>query len=396
MPNQVTAAGLQTKTISEIVAFLTAALKTIYGADINVEPDSPDGQLINIIAQLAVDNLEFQTQIYNTFDPDQAPGVILDQRVALNGIQRLGGTYTLTPITIVTDRALSLAGLDSEIDNPDGTGYTVQDDEGNKFILASSQVIPSAGTYSYSFRAQNPGAVETVPNTITTPVTIILGVVSVNNPSIYSVLGINQETDAALRIRRQRSVAISAMGYLQSLLAALLNINEVVSAFVYENVTGSVDADLIPGHSIWVIVEGGSDAEVAQAIYSKRNAGCGMKGDEEVIVTQIDGSPFLIKFDRVVNETLYIEFDAESIDGIGTIDPVYIADQIVLRLVPGVFDRVNINELATIVQEIDPNCLVTNAGFSTSGGGPFTGTLQPTAKNKRFSISAVNIDITVI
>jgi len=186
------------------------------------------------------------------------------------------------------------------------------------------------------------------------------------------------------------------MGYLQSLLAALLNINEVVSAFVYENVTGSVDADLIPGHSIWVIVEGGSDAEVAQAIYSKRNAGCGMKGDEEVSVTQIDGSPFLIKFDRVVNETLYIEFDAESIDGIGTIDPVYIADQIVLRLVPGVFDRVNINELATIVQEIDPNCLVTNAGFSTSGGGPFTGTLQPTAKNKRFSISAVNIDITVI
>jgi len=396
MPNQVTAAGLTVKTIDEIVTFLTDALKAIYGDDINVDPDSPDGQWINTIAQMAVDNLELQVQIYNSFDPDQAPGVILDQRVALNGLMRLGGTFTITPVTVVTDRALSLAGLDAEVDNPDGTGFTVQDDEGNQFILVDSEVIPSAGSYSLAFRAKNPGAVETVPNTITTPVTIVLGVVSVNNPLTYTTLGINQETDAALRIRRQRSVAISSIGYLQGLLAALLNINEVTSAFVYENNTGAADGDGVPGHSIWVIVEGGSDEDVAQVIYSKRNAGCGMKGDEEVVITQIDGSPFVIKFDRVENEDLYIEFDAESIDGVGTIDAGYIADQLVIRLVPGVYDRVNVNELATIVQEIDPNCLVTNAGFSTSGGGPFTTTLQPTSKNQRFVLDAANINITVI
>jgi uncharacterized phage protein gp47/JayE len=398
MPNQITAAGLETKTLDEIVTYLKTQFQTIYGADINVDSDTPDGQLINILAQAAVDNLELLTQIYNTFTPDQAIGATLDQRCALNGVKRKGGTYTITNVSITVDRALNLVGLDGAVLDPNGTGFTVQDNAGNQFILITSQTIGSPGTYSFAFRAKVAGAVLTTPNTIQIPVTIVLGVTSINNPSSYTTLGINQETDAQLRLRRQQSVTLSSQGYLAGLLSSLLNIDTVTSAFVYENNTGSPDSDAIPGHSIWVIVQGGLDADIAKAIYSKRNAGCGMKGLVSVIITQADGTPFVILFDRTSTEDLFIQAHIGSINGIDTPDLTYIKNQLVLRLKPGINQGVNINELSTIVQEIDPNALVvptSGDGFSLMASG-YTNILNPSAKNKQFLLDAANMDLIAV
>lgn len=396
MPNQITTAGLETKDRDELITELTTALLGIYGADANLDPDSPDGQWIAIIVQAALDNLDLAAQIYSSFDPDVAIGRALDARAAINGVARLGGTYTFQDIEIVTDRSLNLAGLDGDIEEADGTGYTVSDDAGNQFILAVSQVIAAAGTYTFSFRAKNNGAVETIPNTITTPVTIVLGVVSVNNPASFTSLGLDEETDAQLRIRRRKSVALSSQGYLDGLLAALLNINGVVSAFVYENVTGTTDGDGVPGHSIWVIVEGGDDDDVARAIYSKRNAGAGMKGDEVVDILQVDDTVFQIRFDRTETEDLYIKFDATSIDGIGTIDTTFLKAQIVANMIPGVNETLNVNDLATIVQTADENCLVTGAKFSYLVGGPFYDFITPSEKKNRFVLATGRIAITVL
>lgn len=393
MPNQITAAGLETKTRDEIVTELTTALQGIYGADINVASDSPDGQLINIFAQNVVDVLELITQVHNGFNPDTAVGRVLDDRCALNGVIRLGGTYTRTNVTIVTDRALNLAGLDAEIDNPDGTGYTVSDSNGNEFILEASQVIAGAGTYSYAFRAKNNGKVETVPNTITTPVTIVLGVVSVNNPSVAIYTGIDEETDAALRIRRQKSVSISSKGYLEGLLAALLNINGVTSAFVYENNTGTTDIDGIPSHSIWAIVSGGADADIAQAIYQKRNAGCGMRGAESVVITQVDGSLFEINFDRTATEDLYIEVSGHSVSG-APIDTAYMETQLLSRLVPGVYETITIYDIIFLLQDIEPNYF-TDSCFISLNGSVWDNSLKPTAKNKQFVLTPSKTNIAV-
>lgn len=395
MPNIINGDGLQVKTRAELVTEFTTALKAIYGDDIFLDSSTPDGQMMNIFIQAVLDLEDLLVQVYNSFDPDTAIGNTLIERCAINGVIPKGGTFTITNVTIIVDRALNLAGLDAEINNPDGTGYTVADNAGNQYILAESQVIAAAGTYVYAFRAKNPGAVLTVPNTIQTPVTVVLGVTSINNPTIYTSLGVNQETDAELRIRRQQSTALSSQGYLAGLLAALLNIEGVTSAFVYENTGGSTDGDGVPSHSIWVIVQGGAAGDIGAAIYAKRNAGCGMKGDEVVDITQPDGSIFQVKYDIVEPEDLYIEFDATSMNGVDAIDDANIKAELVLRLVPGVNVPVNVNELATIVQEIDSNCLVTNAGFSLDGMS-YSDYLATSAKNKQFAVAAARISITDI
>lgn len=390
MPNLIDASGLQTATQAELIAFFTAAYQSIYGADINLDQNTPDGQWMMIQVQAITDLEDLLTQIYNMFDPDNAIGNVLDQRVAINGIQRQAGTFTTTNITIVASQALNLAGLDQTLVEP----YTVSDNAGNKFQLQTSQNIASPGTYVYSFKSAVPGAVLTVPNTITIPVTIVLGVTSINNPTTYTVLGIDEESDAELKIRRQKSVSLSSQGYLAGLLAALENIPGMSSAFIHENNTNITDAEGVPSHSIWVITSGTApDADIANAIYTKRNAGCGLFGDMTYAITQVDGSIFVVRWDVVVPQDLFIKFTATSLDGITPPNVAAIRAGLPLSFVPGVFEQVNVNDLATLVQAIDPNTLVTNAGFSLTSGGSYTNTLLPTSRKNQFAVSSPNIII---
>lgn len=407
MPNVLNAQGLTTASQSELLTYYSTALQTIFGPNINIDSDSPDGQWINILIQATLDVEDLLTQIYNSFDPDNAVGTQLDQRCAINGIERQAGTYSVTNVTLILTQSINLYGLDQSAQSV----FTVSDNAGNQWQLQTTQLGVGPGTFSYSFQASSPGATLTTPNTITVPVSVLLGVLSINNPSAQTVIGINEETDAALRIRRQQSVSIASQGYLQGLLAALLNINGITSAFVYENTTNSTDANNIPGHSIWVIVAGapspalstawsstvtysygqitssagvnyiswqnnnlnnavsntafwGVYNAVAQAIYSKRNAGCGMFGGTTYTVTQIDGTQFIISWDTVVPQNLYIRFTVTSLNGVNQPNYAGIRSGLPALFIPGVNAEVNINQLATLIQQIDPNSLVTNAGFS--------------------------------
>lgn len=157
MPNQITANGLETKTQSELITEFETAFKSIYGTDISLNQDDPDGQMMMIFIQATLDVLDLLQMIFSSFDPDNAFGVTLDQRVAINGIQRQAGTYTVTPITIVVSQALSIYGLNDDEDNP----YTIQDNEGNQFVLIETQDFAAPGTYTASFRAKDPGKVLT-------------------------------------------------------------------------------------------------------------------------------------------------------------------------------------------------------------------------------------------
>lgn len=402
MPNSIGTTGLTTYTQTELTQIFTQAFQTIYGKDIDLSSSSPDGQMMNIFIQVVLDNLDLITQIYNTFDPDAAIGVILDSRVAFNGIQRLAGTATVTNVTITTSQSCTLPGLDQTA----VPAYTVADSAGTQWVLQTTQTPAAPGSYVYSFQAVNPGATLTVPNTIKVPVSVVVGVTSINNPTTYTTLGTNEETDAALKIRRQKSVSLGSQGYLAGLYAALKNVNGVTSVTVYENTTGNpavFGSDTVPGHSIWVIVAGsGAASAIAQAIYNKRNAGCGMYGAQNFLITQTDGSSFAVFWDNVTQENLYIAMYCASLDGVNPPNIAAILNAttgLPVTLAPGPNQEVNINQLSTLVQAIDPNTLVTftgagtpaTGGFATAVGGPYSNTLSPQSKKYQFAVAAARI-----
>lgn len=387
MPNTLDENGLQIKSFNEVKEDLTTGFRNIYGNDINVDSNSPDGQLINILAQAVIDLLELIQQVYNSFDPDLAIGTTLDERVALNNIKRKGGTYSYTNIDVTTTASCTLNGLNTvDAEN----AFTVSDNQGNQWVLAATQTPAAAGTYTYSFRAKEIGAVESLPNTITTIVTSVVGVSGVNNPAGLTNKGEDQETDAELKARRKESIGIASQGYREALKAALLNTEDVTYAEVYENKGNTTDADGIPGHSIWVIVQGGTDANVAQAIYDKRNGGCGMKGSTTYDITQENGNTFEVAWDRPATTSAYIEFDITQIVS-HTVD----INAIKLALVNapmGIYEPLDINKVATIVQETDPQVIVTNCQVSTDGSNWYD-IVYPTTKADRLEIATTRITI---
>lgn len=383
MPNTIDATGLTLKTREEIIDEILnggegfAGLYSIYGPDINVESNSPDGNLVNLIAQIAVDYEELLQAVYDSFDPDQATGINLDLRCAINGVVRQAGTYSEQEVLVTVTQALTLDGLDTEPNNP----FTISDASGNQFFLAEEYVFGGAGSATLTFRSAQLGAVVVAPNTLTTIVTVTLGVASVSNGSLSGTTGTNEETDYALRIRRAASTAIGSKGYLASLYSALGNVAGVTSVSIQEN---------IGAHTIWCVVAGGDDDDVAEAIYIKRSAGVGMIGDEIVLITQVDGTDFNVQFDRPTAQDLWIEFDVAAITG--TVDPVYIRAQLLAALSYEIGASADASAIVSIVKGIAPNASVSACQVSDDNA-TYVDLLAPTGFNYQFEAASARIVI---
>jgi uncharacterized phage protein gp47/JayE len=393
------ATGLTIDTIQEIITQLEDGYKLIYGNDIIIDSNTPDGQLINLYAQSVRDLLEVIQQINSGFDIEQAIGVVLDQRVSLLGIQRQGATFTQQQVQITVNNAVTLEGLDADANNPDGTGYTVIDDTGTEFILLDTFNAPSAGVYNLTFRAKDLGSITTIPNTITNPVTIILEVTDINNPTGALEIGLDGELDVTLRLRATQSTANRAKGFIDSLTGNLLNIDGVTDARVFENYTDVIDVDGIPAHGIWAIVEGGANTDIADTIYFTKNAGCDMKGAIAIDITTVNGSIFTILFDRPASKELYIRFDIQKLNPTQGFDEDGIKQYITDNLSFTIGESANTAAITCIAQD----------GINTTGGGGvplnveisndginYVDFLNTDTKDEKWIVDNARIDITIL
>ena len=365
MPDNFDSTGLTVKTLTELREELETDYKDIYGDDINLDQNSPDGQIVNIEAQEGVDLRELLASINAGFDPDQAEGRVLDQRLALNNITRNGGTFTLVPVEITVDQAINLIGLDDQSDelNPTISNlYTVKDDAGNEFYLLASVAIVGAGAADYSFRAADIGDVQVLVGTITTPVTIIAGVTGINNTAGASSQGVDEESDADAKVRRRSSTAISSVGYLDAIEAAIKDLSNVTTGIVLENDTDTTDGDGIPSHSIWAIVEGGDNTEIGTVLYAKKSSGSGYKGAVEVEILRPNGTTYTAKFDRPVDQDLWIQFNIVLPGGV--IDTDNLKALIVENITWGVGADAVGSQISAYVQSINANYQISSMEVS--------------------------------
>ena len=396
MPDILDKDGLTLKTSQEIKEELEAGYRNIYGADINISPDTPDGQKIAMLLQMALDNRDMIQQIYSSFNPNNAVGTVLDQRVAINNIQRISGDFTLVPVDITVDRALELKGLDAQANDPDATdAFTIQDNGGNKFLLVDTHTF-QFGQFNKSliFRSQKVGAIEVTVNTIQTQVTIVLGVTNVNNSSGVLTQGEEQESDPELRLRRERSVAKPSSSYVDSIRAEIFSKENVIDCLVFENVADTPDADGIPAHSIWAIVEGGSSDDIAQAIYDKKSDGSGMKGAIEVEKISQSGQIFVIKFDRVIEEDLYIQFVIKRTDPAASFNTVatkqFLADNLDYSINQPADNASIIGLLSGYLEGGIPiECELSNDGST------WVDYIEPITKQHEFVVDTTRINISI-
>jgi uncharacterized phage protein gp47/JayE len=302
MKPELTAQGVSVRTFDEVFTEISDSYKAIYGSDIDINQNTPDGQKLGILAKLVIDMESYGLALYSQFDPDFASGEVLNKIIKLAGITRSPATRSQSDVTLVTDRSLTLEA-----------GFTVEDDNGLLWITDDLQSLV-LGSNTVTLFSEDYGSIDAPAGTIISPATIVLGVVSVTN-ALPAIPGFDEETDEGLRARRNLSLENAAYSTVGSLYTKLSSVEGATDAVVYVNETDTYDATLdLNAHSIWAIVEGGSVADIIEVIAKNKTAGTGLKGLEsgqylEELV-RLDGSAFNIIhemiFDRPTTVPLFM------------------------------------------------------------------------------------------
>ena len=380
--NILDASGIQIQTYPDIVTELNTDFQTSYGPDVNLDANSSDGQLVNILALSKKDMLDLNVQTYSSFDLDQAVGTALDRAAQYTGIFRKGGVYTQVVIQVVASAIVTIQGQDS------ASPFTISDINGNIFQLVTTTAL-SIGTNNLTFQAVNIGFIQILANTLTVQVTPTLGVTSVNNSAVPVLNGSDQESDAAFRVRIQRSNGLLGTAAYARMLKALLQISGLTNALVYINHTNATDVHNVPGHSVYVIVDGGTDADVAAAIYANLDAGCGMVGSVAVPVTQIDATQFTVLFDRVIAQNLYVKFAAVSKSG-ASVDQAALSAYLAKNYILTISELADITRLSALVYQYSSDLYITGAKVSLDNTNWFDDIL-PTSIVNKFVLLAANV-----
>lgn len=298
---QFTPEGPIAPTYEDILAYLKQSVRAIYGADMYLDSDSQDGQMIAVLAKAIKDQNDAQIATYLSFSPATALGVGLSNVVKINGIRRLVSTNSQ-----VVQRVVGQVGTQiyaGQVSNPNTPNV--------RWALPDLVEIPDAGFIDVTATCLDSGAALAQTNSLTRIVTPTRGWQSTTNPS-PATPGMPVESDVALRQRQSVSTAIPALSVKQAILGAIKNIIGVGRAVIYENDTDVTDGDGIPAHSICVVAEGGDIDLIAAAIARYKTPGTGTYGDTEVTVPSEVGPPLDIRFDELalVDMAVLVVMDA--------------------------------------------------------------------------------------
>ena len=292
----VSSTGFNRKRLNQLLDELNSEVKSIFGENFNVSPESPDGQINGVISESNANLWEIAEEAYNAFNPKAAAGTTLSNLVQLNGITRLAATRSHVELTLTGDSGTVI---------PEGSLISTSD-TGDELSTDVSVTIDGTGNAIVQATALEFGPITMLAGTITEIDNPVTGWDTVNNTA-DAIEGTNEESDPDLRARRQRSVARDAQAIIDGIQSAVENIDNVTQALVLENDTDAVDANGLPAHSFQVVVSGGADIDVADIIWLKKPAGIQAFGDitEQIIDSQ--GISHDISFSRPTAVTIYVE-----------------------------------------------------------------------------------------
>lgn len=344
---------------SEILLEVQNEYKALFGQDLVVTPDTPQGMLITAEALARTDVVNNNAALANQINPNVAGGVFLDAIMQITGLQRSVATKTVVP-------SVTLTGVPGTIISSGTRAATVAGDE---FQTLTTVVLDSGGQASVNFAAVEDGAISVLPNTLTQIVTSVLGWETVTNPTA-GVLGSLTQSDQQARALRNNTLAFQGVALVEAITSALYAVEGVKSLSFLENTAATTEViegiTMIP-HSVYACVDGGSDEDVAAALLENKSCGAGWNGAEIVsIIEPASGQTYSVKFDRPDEIGILVRVTSPNGDPDSIIDAVL---QYASNDVPGltgfaVGEDVSPFEIAAAINLLYPSTFITKVEIS--------------------------------
>jgi hypothetical protein len=267
--------GFATPDDGDLLDGFFADLQAAFGGSLNPGLSTPQGQLAtSLAALLSTENAAFLAMA-NNVDPAFASGRFQDA---------IGRFYFMERNeAIATSVAATLYGASGTLVP---SGSLAQAADGSIYQSTGDVTIGSGGTVAATFANINTGPIACPAGTLTRIYRGVNGWDQINNVA-DGALGRDVESRVDFETRRAASVALNSVGLLPSMRAAILDVDNVIDAFVTENSSGgtlTIGSVALAPHSVYAAVQGGTDADVARAMWAKKAPGCDYNGNTTVTV----------------------------------------------------------------------------------------------------------------
>ena len=307
----VSSTGFLGKIFSQCLQELTDIFASVFGTGIlngsgQLDPTQPLGQLANIFAEREAQLWQFMQGLYYSQYPDSAEGVSLDNVLAIAIIPRKPATFSTIPGVVLTGtpgtNIYAATFQAAVVGNP-----------ASIFIPVADSVIGGGGTVAVDFIAQTAGAVSAPENQLTVIDTLVAGLTSMTNPNA-AVVGDDIETDGAYLLRSYTEKQQANAGPVNAIISFLMKVQNVTGVTVVQNTTMAT-VNGVPAKAVNCIVQGGTDQDVANAIFAAVGAGIEAYGGTVMSVLDSQGFTHSIGFDRPSAVDIYVDIEITQIPG---------------------------------------------------------------------------------
>lgn len=302
--------GLDIPAEADVLAGVNLDMNAAFGGNLNTGTadggetnPTPQGQLAGSTTAIIGDKNALYLRLTQQVDPAFADGRMQDGIARIYFIERNPALGTVVTATCT--------GL---VNTPIPAGALAKAADGTLYTADSGGTIPLGGSIDLQFTAATTGPIACPAGSLTTISQAINGWDTITNAA-DGIVGVNVETRAAFETRRGQSVAKNSVGSVASILGAVLSVDGLLDAYVTANDTGSpatIGGITIGANQLYVAAAGGTDQDVATAIWTKKMPG-GPYYAGNTSVTVLDQNslyslPFpsyLVKFQRPTGTPIF-------------------------------------------------------------------------------------------
>ena len=375
----VTEQGFTVKSAAEITADLDAKFVGTFGSQFDTSAESPDGQLIGVVAKLLEDVWQQAEGAYNAYSPSNAYGVGLDKVAEINGITRITNLPTSVAITFSGTAGTVVPA-----------GYIVKTVDGLEFATVAVAVIPAIVTA----KCTTQGAIRILANEVHVLTTAIAGLTNATNLE-PGITGIVREEDPAFRARRENSTISRGTSSIDAIYEGVKSLNLPYIAIIENTTSATVDG--VPANSFLVVVEGGTPAEVSQVIYDNKPQGITSYGSIVTVVNDSKGYPHNIGISRPTPIDISVTTSITNLPG-ASVDSATLVKAAIVDYV----NNLNISEdvywsyFFSAILEVVPNIKINSLQIKFTVGGTFGTTDLVLTPQQRARTDASKVVVSVV
>jgi hypothetical protein len=266
---------------SDVLDGVLADINGAFGGKLNTTNlSAPQGQLASSTSAIIGKKNDDILAVVNGVDPDTSAGRFQDGIGRIYFIER-----NPAEPTTVTATCTGLAGTVIPV------GARAQATDGNVYLCTQAGTIPSTGSITLTFACSVTGPIACPSGSLSQIYQAIPGWDTISNAA-DGVMGSVVESRADFETRRRASVALNSKGSPPSVRAAVLNVANVIDAYVVDNplpTAQTIGGVLVAANSIYVCAAGGAAQDIANAIWTKKGPGCNYNGSTTVTVYDTDG-----------------------------------------------------------------------------------------------------------